>query len=44
MLAFNEVKAQILEPDFQFMVFFSLLSCNDPSVVQTITLKLLAMP
>jgi len=43
MLAFNEVKAEILESDFQFMVFFSLPSCNDLSVVQIIILKLSAM-
>lgn len=36
MLALNEVKAQVLESDFHFMVFFGLPSCNDLSVVQII--------
>lgn len=35
-LAFSEVKAQILVSDIQFMVFFVLTSCSDISVVHII--------
>lgn len=34
MIAFNELKVQILESYFQFIVFFSFPSCNEADIAQ----------